>query len=88
MRKNLAIHPVFMLYGMARAWIERGKAAFHTPLGLLTTFIVFYSMVHLLSWALIRYRLPVDTVLVIFAGYALVDLAQRIGAWRHAAQPA
>ena len=79
----------FMIYGLVRAWIERGKAAFVEPIGLLTLFILFYSAIHLLSWALIRYRLPVDAVLVVFAGYALVDLAQRIGARRkHAAQPA
>ncbi len=79
----------FMIYGLARSWIERGKASFLEPVGLLTLFVVFYSAIHLLSWALIRYRLPVDAVLVVFAGYALVDLAQRIGARRrHAAQPA
>ena len=79
----------FMLYGLARAWIERGKSAMLEPVGLLTLFIILYSMVHLLSWALIRYRLPVDAVFVVFAGYGLVDLAQRIGARRgHAAQPA
>ncbi len=29
-----------------------------------------YVMIHLLSWALIRYRLPVDAVLLVFAGLA------------------
>ena len=79
----------FMLYGLARAWVDRGRAALLDPVGLLTLFIVFYSAIHLLSWALIRYRLPVDAVLVIFAGYAFVNLAQRIGARRRQiAQPA
>ena len=79
----------FMLYGLVRAWIERGKAAFLQPIGLLMLFIVFYSAIHLLSWALIRYRLPVDAVLMVFAGYAFVDLVQRVGARRgHAVQPA
>lgn len=79
----------FMLYGLVRAWIERGKAAFLEPIGLLMLFIFFYSAIHLLSWALIRYRLPVDAVLMVFAGYAFVDLVQRVGARRrHAVQPA
>ena len=79
----------FMLYGLARAWIEGGKAALLEPVGLLTLFMVFYSAIHLLSWALIRYRLPVDAVLVVFAGYGLVDLTRRVASRnRHAVQPA
>jgi 4-amino-4-deoxy-L-arabinose transferase-like glycosyltransferase len=34
-------------------------------------FVLVYTAIHLLSWALIRYRLPVDAVLLIFAGLAL-----------------
>ncbi len=33
-----------------------------------------YTGVHVLIWTLIRYRLPVDGVMVIFAAYALVNL--------------
>jgi hypothetical protein len=32
----------------------------------------------LLSWALVRYRLPIDAVLLVFAGLAVVDLFNRI----------
>ena len=46
--------------------------------GLLILFAVVYSGVHILTWTLIRYRLPVDAVLIPFAGFALVELAQRI----------
>jgi len=46
---------------------------------LLAPDVVFiYTSIHLLSWALIRYRLPVDAVLVIFAGMAVIDLANRL----------
>jgi hypothetical protein len=38
-------------------------------------------VIHLLSWALIRYRLPVDAVLIVFAGLAFVDLYTRL--FRH-----
>ena len=36
-----------------------------------------YVMLHLLSWALIRYRLPVDGVLLVFAGGAVAALKDR-----------
>jgi hypothetical protein len=41
-------------------------------------FIVIYTGIHVLTWTLIRYRLPVDALLVIFAGLAVVDLAGRV----------
>lgn len=41
---------------------------------LLLLFALIYSMIHLLSWAGIRYRLPVDSVTLIFAAYALYKL--------------
>lgn len=45
---------------------------------LLYLFVGVYTAMHLLSWALIRYRLPVDAVLVIFAGLAIAVLRDRI----------
>jgi hypothetical protein len=45
---------------------------------LLLLFMVVYSAIHLLSWALIRYRLPVDTVALIFAARGLYWLYQKI----------
>lgn len=38
---------------------------------LLLLFMLVYSGIHLASWALIRYRLPVDAVLLIYAGLAV-----------------
>jgi hypothetical protein len=49
---------------------------------LLYLFVLLYTAIHLLSWALVRYRLPVDSVLLVFAGAALVTLAQRLFASR------
>ncbi|MBI4314490.1 MAG: glycosyltransferase family 39 protein [Chloroflexi bacterium] len=46
---------------------------------LLALFALTYSAVHLLSWTLIRYRLPVDAVMLIFAGYGLFSLWARFG---------
>jgi hypothetical protein len=39
-----------------------------SPAGLLMLFSLVYSAIHILSWSLIRYRLPVDAVLLVFAG--------------------
>jgi hypothetical protein len=62
----------FMLYGLIaalpawRRWL---------PLYL---FAAVYTVIHLLSWALVRYRLPVDALLLIFAAYAVSDLHGRL----------
>lgn len=62
----------FMIYGL---WQGRR----HWPLAsLLYLFILVYTLIHLLSWALIRYRLPVDAVLILFGGLALVDIQARL----------
>jgi len=50
-----------------------------SPLFLIVLFVLFYTAIHILSWALIRYRLPVDAVLLFFAALALVDIAKRLG---------
>lgn len=72
----------FMLYGAA---LVIGSRKYHfglsSPLFLVMAFCAVYTAVHLLSWALIRYRLPVDAVMLLFAGLALVDLYQRARAW-------
>jgi hypothetical protein len=47
---------------------------------LLYLYVAIYTLVHLLSWTLIRYRLPVDAVLVIFAAVAVVWLGEH-GGW-------
>jgi hypothetical protein len=49
-----------------------------SPQGLLILFALVYSGVHILTWTLIRYRLPVDAVLIPFAGLALYDVAGRL----------
>ncbi|MCL5996876.1 MAG: glycosyltransferase family 39 protein [Chloroflexi bacterium] len=62
----------FMLYGLLVA-VRRWRNWL-----LLYLFIIVYSGIHLLSWALIRYRLPVDAVLIVFAAYGVVDLVRRL----------
>jgi 4-amino-4-deoxy-L-arabinose transferase-like glycosyltransferase len=75
----------FMLAGMVRAVRAHGpwKEWLRSPAFLLLAFIGVYTGIHLLSWALIRYRLPVDAAGVPFAAFAFVDLGKRIAIWRH-----
>ncbi len=65
----------FMLYGL---YLSGKRSTLNiNRLVLLYLFILVYSGIHLLSWALIRYRLPVDAVLIPFAGLGLSDLYAR-----------
>ena len=70
----------FMLYGLFLA-IRKNRGFWNlvfSAQGLLILFTLVYSGVHILTWTLIRYRLPVDAVLIPFAGLALLDIAERI----------
>ena len=78
----------FMLAGLglwAADWLSPKQQAEAWRASLLVVFIVAFSLIHLLSWALNRYRLPVDAVGLLFAGRAVIALGRRI-APRH--QPA
>lgn len=68
----------FMLYGLIIAFLRREKPLARQPLGLIYIYIVVYAAIHILTWTLIRYRLPVDAILVVFAGYGIIDLLGRI----------
>ena len=75
----------FMLYGIfvgirkKRAKQGSGFLNLVTSFeGLVLIFVLIYSTIHLLSWALIRYRLPVDAVLLPFAALGLEDIYRRI----------
>jgi hypothetical protein len=66
---------------MAYGLISHIRRSFLSETLILYLFVMFYTAIHLLSWALVRYRLPIDAVLIIFAGATLVEvqfkLAQR-----------
>jgi 4-amino-4-deoxy-L-arabinose transferase-like glycosyltransferase len=75
----------FMLYGLFLG-IKKNRGFWNlvfSPQGLLMLFVLVYSGVHILTWTLIRYRLPVDAVLIPFAGYALLDIAERMTRGRY-----
>lgn len=72
----------FILYGLVRSFIPRPpveRFSLRSTSNLLLLFILFYTAIHLLSWALVRYRLPVDAVFVIYAGLAFADLSTWLG---------
>jgi hypothetical protein len=64
----------FMLYGL----IIGLRRSLSSEALILYLFVIVYTGIHLLSWALIRYRLPVDAVMLAFAGVALVDLQAKL----------
>jgi ABC-type multidrug transport system fused ATPase/permease subunit len=60
-----------------------------TPLAMLLLFILIYSLLHIFTWAMPRYRLPVDAVAISFAALALDTLALMvIKRWRTSAAEA
>ena len=67
----------FLLYGMILAVRRPG---FVKRSALLFLFAGFYTVLHLLTWAMVRYRLPVDAALIPLAALAVVDLFQRVRA--------
>ncbi len=71
----------FMLYGLFLSLRQKFPslgARLASPFALFYLFILVYTGIHVLTWTLVRYRLPIDAILAIFGGWALVDLASRI----------
>ncbi len=71
----------FMLYGLVLA---TRNSQLTTRNSLLLLFAAFYTLLHILTWAMVRYRLPVDAVLTPFAALALLDLYTRARRWSSA----
>ena len=72
-----------MIYGVILAGVRSFRSkdeVWRSRVWLLLGFVAVYTLMHLLTWALIRYRLPVDAFLLLFAAYGVADLLQRIGA--------
>ncbi len=64
----------FMIYGLVIGF----RRSLSSGALILYLFMITYAGIHLLTWTLIRYRLPIDAVLLLFAGLALVDLQARL----------
>ncbi|NUM47177.1 MAG: glycosyltransferase family 39 protein [Anaerolineales bacterium] len=57
-------------------WRRKWSEFFEAPGTLLVGFFLVYTGIHVVSWALVRYRLPVDAILIVFAGLAVNELWQ------------
>jgi 4-amino-4-deoxy-L-arabinose transferase-like glycosyltransferase len=67
----------FMIYGIVLSFSALRRAStglVSSPIFLLYLFIAFYTLIHILTWSLIRYRLPVDAVLLVFAGLGIREI--------------
>jgi hypothetical protein len=64
----------FMAFGL----ITNARRSFSSEILILYLFILIYTAIHLLSWSLIRYRLPVDAILIIFASVTLVEIQVKL----------
>jgi hypothetical protein len=76
----------FMIHGLFLAINKRqmgGISFTRNPVALLILFVLFYTLIHILTWTLIRYRLPVDAVLIIFAGYSVFEISHHFKLFRH-----
>ncbi len=78
-----------MLFGLLQPIIKNGSAKLNLRLKrptvellLLYIFITAYTLIHIFSWAQIRYRMPVDAVLVVFAAIGLTAIYSRFKAWQ------
>jgi hypothetical protein len=71
----------FMIAGIVLAARRCGAR-----LTLLYLFLAFYSLLHIFTWAMARYRLPVDAVALPFAALTIHALADRLLS-RRAARP-
>jgi 4-amino-4-deoxy-L-arabinose transferase-like glycosyltransferase len=84
----------FMLYGLylslrpSQLTIDNSSLTIdRSSFALLYLFIAFYSLLHIQTWAMTRYRLPVDAVLLVFAALGIGDLMDRLAARRRAGHP-
>lgn len=60
----------FILAGLWLSFKDR-QTVNSQAIGLLLACWIGYAAVHILSWSLVRYRLPLDSLLLLFAGYTL-----------------
>jgi hypothetical protein len=68
----------FILYGL---YLVIRNSQLATRNSLIFLFVAFYTLLHVLTWAMVRYRLPVDAVLIFLPAMALRDLYARGRGW-------
>jgi len=73
---GFGLYAPFMIYGVVLAVRER---ALRERCSIALLFMLCYSLMHVLTWAMVRYRLPVDAVAMPFVALAANDLLERAG---------
>jgi hypothetical protein len=71
---SFTLYLPFMLYGFylgGRMQYTPALPCLERPTTLLFLFMIFYSLLHIFTWAMSRYRLPVDAVAMPFVALAL-----------------
>ena len=69
----------FMLIGLVRTLLYKYptlRTRLESPFMLVYLFLAVYTGIHVLTWTLIRYRLPLDAFLIIYAGLTAVKLGE------------
>jgi hypothetical protein len=64
----------FMLFGLVRTFLYKfpdWRRWLASPFALIYLYLLVYTGIHVLTWTLIRYRLPLDALLVQFAALAV-----------------
>ncbi|MCJ7569728.1 MAG: hypothetical protein MUO58_19650, partial [Anaerolineales bacterium] len=69
----------WMVYGLILSWQRtvQNYIASKSSSFLLQLYTLLYTVIHLMSWSLIRYRLPVDTILILFAAFGILHITAR-----------
>lgn len=77
---SFGLYLPFMIYGLLLA-LREPAVALRTKL--IIAFAVFYGLIHILTWSMVRYRLVVDATLMPFVARAVQEvylrLARRLG---------
>jgi hypothetical protein len=68
----------FFIGGILLSLIRAKTYNLKPGVSLILIFAAGYTIIHLLTWTLIRYRLPVDALLISFAGLALSVMSARL----------
>ena len=69
---SFGLYLPFFVFGLLRSRSSWRKCS------LIYLFVLVYSLMHILTWSSVRYRLPVDAALMPFAALAVVEIAERI----------
>jgi len=81
---GFGLYAPLMLYGVLRT-LASGSMRRSASIALL--FMLCYSLVHIFTWAMVRYRLPVDAVAMPLAALAIDDLVAAISRRRARSAP-